>query len=283
MNVTPGVLSPTATKSLLDRLGVQPSRRLGQNFLVDGNIVRKSLELARVTSGDRIVEIGPGLGTLTSALLGAGTEVYAIELDHALVTHLRDELEKQYPQTLYLCEGDAVDRPLGLLPDSGAESFKIVANLPYAISSLWLERVLAGALPERMVLMLQGETARRYLAEPGSKAFGAISVFLQAAFSVEPGHPVGRACFYPVPEVDSVLLNLVRRKQPYVFSRRSRGIIRELFQQRRKQLGPLLRRRQVSGALDWLQTWSGLGIRPDARAEVIPVAAWIEFDRLQSR
>ena len=277
---TPGVLSPTATRSLLDRLGVQPSRRLGQNFLVDGNIVRKSLELARVAAGDRIVEIGPGLGTLTSALLDAGAEVYAIELDPTLAAYLREELAGKYSKTVHLCEGDAVERPLGSLPESAGNSFKIVANLPYAISSLWLERVLAGALPERVVLMLQGETARRYLAEPGSKAFGAISVFLQAAYAVEPGHPVARSCFFPVPEVDSVLLNLVRREQPYVFSRRSRGIIRELFQQRRKQLGPLLRRRNVTGAGEWLETWSGLGIRPDARAEIIPVAAWIDFDRL---
>ncbi|HYP17587.1 MAG TPA: rRNA adenine N-6-methyltransferase family protein, partial [Opitutus sp.] len=102
-------LTPTATRELLAQLGHQPKRVLGQNFLVDGNIVRKSLELAGVQPGDRVVEIGPGLGTLTSALLEAGAEVWAVEKDRTMHEHLATTLVPRFPSTFHLLEGDAVD------------------------------------------------------------------------------------------------------------------------------------------------------------------------------
>src|ERR1700741_2593018 len=102
-------LSPTATRDLLARLGHQPKRFLGQNFLIDGNIVRKSIELAGLSAGDRVVEVGPGLGTLTSALLEAGVEVWAVEKDSALHAHLAQTLVPQFPGRFHLAEGDAVE------------------------------------------------------------------------------------------------------------------------------------------------------------------------------
>src|SRR4051812_15304146 len=121
-------LSPTETRDVLARLGHQPKRRLGQNFLVDGNIVRKSLALAEVAAGDVVVEIGPGLGTLTSALLEAGASVWAIEQDRALHAYLAAELVPRYPDTLHLREGDAVEEPRAGLPDDlAAAGFKVVA------------------------------------------------------------------------------------------------------------------------------------------------------------
>src|SRR5476649_3092105 len=105
-------LSPSATRDLLAKLGHQPKRFLGQNFLVDGNIVRKSLELAQVTPGDTVVEIGPGLGTLTAALLEAGADVWAVEKDRTLHAHLTETLAPLFPQTFHLTEGDAVELPL---------------------------------------------------------------------------------------------------------------------------------------------------------------------------
>src|SRR6185369_15899966 len=177
-------LSPSATRDLLASLGHTPKRFLGQNFLVDGNIVRKSLELAQVAPGDTVVEIGPGLGTLTAALLEAGANVWAVEKDRVLHAYLTDTLAPRFPQTFHLIEGDAVELPLAGLTGKPARDFKIVANLPYAISTPWLDAVLSGPLPARLVLMLQLEAAQRYAAQPGSKSFGAISVFLQAAFDV---------------------------------------------------------------------------------------------------
>ena len=144
-------LSPTATRELLASLGHEPKRFLGQNFLVDGNIVRKSLELAGVQAGDTVVEVGPGLGTLTTALLEAGASVWAVEKDRVLHAHLADSLAKKFPATFHLLEGDAVERPLADLPAAIApQNFKIVANLPYAIATPWLDAVLGGPLPARL-------------------------------------------------------------------------------------------------------------------------------------
>jgi 16S rRNA (adenine1518-N6/adenine1519-N6)-dimethyltransferase len=278
-------LSPTATRDLLAKLGHQPKRFLGQNFLIDGNIVRKSLELAQVTAGDRVVEIGPGLGTLTSALLEAGAEVWAVEKDRSLHAHLTETLVPQFAQTFHLVEGDAVERPLaGLDPAVAANGFKIVANLPYAIATPWLDAVLSGPLPTRMVLMLQQEAAQRYAAQPGTKSFGAISIFLQAAYAIDPGHKVAAGCFFPRPDIESHLLNLVRRPVPYVFPEPVRLLIRSVFQQRRKQIGALLRQRLPASAHkpgdSWAELLAAHGLSEQARPEAIPVEWWVRFSTL---
>jgi 16S rRNA (adenine1518-N6/adenine1519-N6)-dimethyltransferase len=272
-------LSPTATRDLLAQLGHQPKRFLGQNFLVDGNIVRKSLELAQVAAGDTVVEIGPGLGTLTTALLEAGAAVWAVERDRNLHAHLVETLAPRFPDRFHLLEGDAVEHPLaGLQPAS--PHFKIVANLPYAIATPWLDAVLAGPLPARMVLMLQQEAAQRYTAQPGSKSFGAISVFLQGAYEVAPGHKVAAACFFPRPDVESHLLHLVRKPAPFVFSPSAKALIRACFQQRRKQVGALLRARLPEAAPQWRELLQAHGLSEQARPEAIPVEWWVRFSAL---
>lgn len=271
-------LSPTATRELLAKLGHQPKRFLGQNFLVDGNIVRKSLELAQVQPGDAVVEVGPGLGTLTSALLEAGAEVWAVEKDRNLHLHLEEALLPQSGGRLHLLEGDAVEHPrAGFEPGPAQRPFKVVANLPYAISTPWMDAVLSGPLPERMVLMLQQEAAQRYAARPGTKQFGAISIFLQAAYDLAPGHKVDAACFYPAPEIESYLFHLVRRASPHVFALATRGIIRACFQQRRKQVGGVLRGLLPDGGAAWLAELAAAGVPPQTRAEAIPVELWLRL------
>lgn len=276
-------LTPSSTRDLLAKLGHQPKRFLGQNFLVDGNIVRKSLELAETKSGDTVVEIGPGLGTLTSALLEAGADVWAVEKDRQLHAHLTETLVPAHPR-LHLMEGDAMDHPLAGLDAAAANGdhkpgpFKIVANLPYAISTPWMDAVLSGPLPERMVLMLQQEAALRYIAEPGTKLFGSISIFLQSAFAIEPGHRVPAACFHPRPDVESVLLNLARLPEPFVFPAETKALIRACFQQRRKQLGSILRGKlPAESAARWFARLEAAGFGAQSRAEQIPVALWREF------
>ncbi len=272
-------LTPSGTRELLARLGHHPKHFLGQNFLVDGNIVRKSLELAQVKAGDIVTEVGPGLGTLTTALLEAGATVWAVEKDPTLAAYLRTSLAPRFPHTLHLQEGDAVELPLaGLVPGQNPPAFKIVANLPYAISSPWMEAVLGGPLPERMVLMLQLEAAERYAARPGTKLFGAISIFLQAAYDVAPGHRVAGNCFYPRPDVDSCLLHLVRKPDPHVFSAANRALIRSCFQQRRKQLGAILRNRLPDGGAAWLARLDAAGLSAATRPEAVPVSLWRELE-----
>jgi 16S rRNA (adenine1518-N6/adenine1519-N6)-dimethyltransferase len=275
-------LSPSATRDLLARLGHSPKRFLGQNFLIDGNIVRKSLELAEVRPADAVVEIGPGLGTLTSALLEAGAEVWAVEKDRVLHAHLEAELAPRFPEKFHLLEGDAVQDPLAGLPPERANAsagFKIVANLPYAIATPWLDAVLSGPLPVRMVLMLQQEAAQRYAAQPGSKSFGAISVFLQAAYDVAPGHKVAASCFFPKPDVESHLLNLVRKPAPFLFPAPAKALIRACFQQRRKQIGALLRGR-LPNASGWRELLRSHGLSEQTRPEAIPVHVWQKLSLL---
>lgn len=269
-------LTPKGTRELLAQLGHEPKRFLGQNFLVDGNIVRKSLELGGVGAGDAVVEIGPGLGTLTSALLEAGAEVWAVERDWGLHQHLAATLAATNPR-LHLMEGDAVEHPLAGLPADRAKSFKIVANLPYAIATPWLDGVLSGPLPDRMVLMLQQEAAQRYVAQPGSKAFGAISITLQAAYAVAPGHKVDSSCFFPQPDIESYLLHLVRLPDPFVFTPGVKAVIRACFQQRRKQIGGLLRHKLPDGGAAWIARLEAAGLGAATRPEQIPVALWREL------
>jgi 16S rRNA (adenine1518-N6/adenine1519-N6)-dimethyltransferase len=279
-------LSFSATRDLLASLGHHPKRFLGQNFLVDGNIVRKSLELAEVRAGDTVVEVGPGLGTLTTALLEAGAEVWAVEKDRGLHAHLESTLlnpavHPGFAVRFHLLEGDAVEHPLAALPTGRATAgFKIVANLPYAIATPWLDGVLSGPLPTRLVLMLQQEAAQRYAAQPGTKSFGAISVFLQAAYETAPGHKVGPGCFHPRPDVDSYLINLVRRPAPYVFTASVKTIVRACFQQRRKQIGALLRNHAPAHATAARELLLAHGLSEQARPEELPVTWWIQFSAL---
>jgi 16S rRNA (adenine1518-N6/adenine1519-N6)-dimethyltransferase len=279
-------LSPTATRDLLAGLGHQPKRFLGQNFLVDGNIVRKSLELAEIQAGDSVVEIGPGLGTLTTALLEAGAEVWAVEKDRTLHAHLESTLLPRFPQAFHLLEGDAIEHPLaGLEKEPGLAAaansvpltFKIVANLPYAIATPWLDAVLAGTLPGRMVLMLQQEAAQRYSARPGTKSFGAISVFLQAAYNLAPGHKVAAACFFPRPDIESYLLHLVRKPTPVVFSSTFKTLVRACFQQRRKQIGALFRTHLPGVPPVWRELLAAEGLSEQTRPEAIPVSCWVSL------
>lgn len=268
-------LSPSDTRSLLAQLGHFPKRALGQNFLVDGNIVRKSLELGGVADRDTLVEIGPGLGTLTSALLEAGAAVWAVEQDPRLHRYLEESLLPRFPQALHLVLGDAVELPLAALPpDRSNLPFKVIANLPYAIATPWMDRVLGGPLPHRMVLMLQREAADRYSARPGSKSFGAISIFLQSAYDIAQGHAVSPACFHPRPDVDSFLLHLVRKSTPIVFDKTGKDLVRSLFQQRRKQIGSLLRARIPDREAVWLAALARHGLTHQARPEEIPLPVW---------
>ena len=184
-----GPLSLSETRELLARLSHMPKKWLGQNFLIDGNIVRKSLELAEVKAGDRVLEIGPGLGTLTRTLLGAGVELHAVEADRTMVYHLAETLVPSWPQTFFLTEGDAVEKPLADLVNPPDGSFKVVANLPYAISTPWMDALCAGPHPEIMVLMLQREAADRLTAEVGTKHWSAVTAQVALAFVKSKLHP----------------------------------------------------------------------------------------------
>ena len=128
--------------------------------------------------------------------------------------------------------------------------------------------------------MLQQEAAQRYTAQPGTKSFGAISVFVQATYAVAPGHRVSAACFFPRPEVESHLLHLVRRPAPVVFAAPFKALVRACFQQRRKQIGALLRTHWPAGNAAWREVFSADSLPERTRPEAIPVAAWEKLSRV---
>lgn len=284
-----GPYNLNTTRDLLAALGHAPKKRLGQNFLVDGNIVRKSLALAEIRAGDVVVEVGPGLGTLTTTLLQAGARVFAVERDPALAEHLRKRVAPDYPETFDLKEADAMDFPLAAFPEKmpPGTPFKIVANLPYAISTPWTDAVLeSGRLPETLVLMLQKEAAERFAAAPGTKNCGALSVFLDAAYAREPGHDVPAQCFFPPPKVGSCLLHLRRRERPVLFGKTARRLIREIFIYRRKQLGATLKKIAADVPAEkiaaWLDALPRFGASALSRPECVPAEAWLALNALFS-
>ncbi len=272
-------LSPKQTRALLDELAHFPNKKLGQNFLVDGNIVRKSVEMADINASSHVVEVGPGLGTLTRAILSTGATVWAVERDSTLSEHIRAKVLPEQPN-LHLIEGDCLDHPRAELPIEQAEAgFKIVANLPYAVSTPWMDAIISGPCPQRMVLMLQKEAADRYVASHGSKTFGAISIFLQAAYSAHSKHLVSAQCFHPAPKVDSTLLRLDLREDAVFFSVESRECIRSIFTQRRKQLGALCRRDPNPRIKDWFEQLIARGYPATIRPEEVPLDEWVRLEQ----
>ena len=274
-----GPLSLSETRELLARLSHMPKKWLGQNFLVDGNIVRKSLELGEVKLGDVVVEIGPGLGTLSRTLLGAGADLHAVEADSTMVYHLQSSLQSRWPQSFHLIEGDAVEHPLADLVNPPEGTFKVIANLPYAISTPWIEAICQGPLPSVMVLMLQREAAERLTAEVGTKHWSAVTAQVQLAFEKTRVHPVPAQSFNPPPRVDSCLLVLKKRPQAQRFSQRAREVARGLFTQRRKQVGSSAKKLfpGASDVTDWLNNLPNYGLTTQARPEDIPAEAWLNL------
>ena len=249
-------LTPKETTRLLEKLGHRPKKKLGQNFLIDGNIVGKSLDMADLPNNLPVVEIGPGLGTLTQKLLEAGHPMHAVEIDWTLYENLKNSLARFIEsKQLSLTHGDAVKSPIGSLPEQTQE-YAVIANLPYAISSPWLESLLAtGRPPVRMVLMIQREAVDRMWARHGTKNYNALSIFLQLAFENLRSHPVSRQCFFPAPSVDSILAGMDRISNPFLFSQPDRALIRRIFTQRRKQIGSIARQEEDSERQrieDWL-------------------------------
>ena len=274
-------LSPSETTALLDKLDHLPKKKLGQNFLIDGNIVDKSIQLADLPPSGNVVEIGPGLGTLTRKLLESGQTVHAVELDQRLADNLENtETEAIKNKQLIIKRGDAVKHPLGSLPET-TDQYAIVANLPYAISSAWLESVLnTGRLPIRMVLMMQKEAVERIWANPETKEYHALSIFISNAYEFTEKHQVSRKCFYPSPAVDSMLIRMDLSENYFLFPKIVRVLIRKIFTQRRKQLGSLAKKEDpVIGQIifEWLDS---INQPYSSRPEQISAEQWKRLGEL---
>ena len=214
-------------------------KSLGQHFLIDRNIVRKIVRLAELQPGETVLEIGPGRGILTEALLDVSGAVIAIEVDSVLNAHLREVFRNR--SGLKLIEGDALALDFACLP----EAFLVVANLPYYISTPLVFRLLKeGARINRMVLMMQAEVAARLAASPGSKAYGVLSIATQFRCEVRLAFKVSATCFQPPPRVGSAVVVLTPLLRPRL-SVNNEGfffkVVRAGFAHRRKSLANSLR------------------------------------------
>jgi 16S rRNA (adenine1518-N6/adenine1519-N6)-dimethyltransferase len=257
-----------------------PNKRLGQNFLIDPNIVRKIVALAELGPSDHVLEIGPGRGILTEALCHAAGRVTAVEVDPRLHAYLETR-QAELPNVELVCE-DALAYPVESLPIGTV----VVANLPYYISTPLLFRLLdqRGRFP-RMVLMLQAEVADRLVAKPGGLDYGVLSVMAQYAAEITKSFRVSAQCFRPRPEVASAAV-LLRMKERTRLSQQEevafRALVKAAFAHRRKMLVNSLKderydQQQVTDALD------SLSLSPTARAEVLSVAQFVELTRLIAR
>ena len=262
-------------RDVIARYGLGAKRKLGQNFLLDLNLTGRIARAAGDLSAVTVFEVGPGPGGLTRALLEQGAaRVVAVERDRRCIEALA-EVAAAYPGRLEVIEGDALDFDLGGLPDGPV---KIVANLPYNISTALLLKWLAeiGRF-DSLTLMFQKEVAERLSAAPGSKAYGRLSVIAQWLCRVQAEFDVTPAAFVPPPKVTSTVVGFRPRAEPLAPARRAslQAVTKAAFGQRRKMLRASLKSLGVEAEA----LCRAAGIEPTARAETIPVEGFCALAR----
>ncbi len=284
------LLGPAEVRELAQHLDLSPTKKLGQNFVIDGNTVRKIVAAADVVPGERIVEVGPGLGSLTLGLIEAGATVTAVEIDRRLAELLPTTVAAMGAPagSLEVVRADAMDvTPRSLSEAEGraegvSDPTALVANLPYNVSVPVLLHFLEH-FPgiRRGLVMVQAEVGQRLAAPPGSKVYGGPSAKAAWYSDVRLAGTVSRQVFWPVPNVDSILVRLDRHEQPG--DERDRlatfEIIDAAFGQRRKMLRQSLV--PVLGAAA-AETIARAGVDPTARGEVLGILDFLAIARARS-
>ncbi len=260
-----GLLTRTRLLEVMERHGLEPHRTLGQNFVIDQNTIRKIVRVAGVSAGDRVIEIGPGLGSLTLGLMEVGAEVRAVEIDSRLL----DALHENTNGAVEVTNADAMT--LDWATVTRGQRWAVVANLPYNVATPVVLRILDTA-PEidRIVVMVQKEVAERLAAGPGTKAYGIPSVKVAYWATARLLGTVGAEVFHPQPRVTSALVEIVRRPSPAVEADADTlfDLVRGGFGQRRKTI-----RRALAGRVTDEQ-FAAAGIDPVRRAEELTITEW---------
>ena len=268
----PRLLGPADVRSLAERLGIRPTKQRGQNFVIDANTVRRIVRTAGLDPSDVVVEVGPGLGSLTLALLGSVSRVVAIEVDPLLAAALPGtvaDFAPGYADRLEVVEADA----LRVTELPGPPPTALVANLPYNVSVPVLLHLMA-LLPSlrKGLVMVQAEVADRLAAEPGSRTYGVPSVKAAWYAEVRRAGSIGRNVFWPAPNVDSGLVAWERRDPPAVSATREEvfAVVDAAFAQRRKTLRSTLK--GMAGSAEAAEAaLSHAGVSPMARGESLGV------------
>lgn len=251
----PIIASPQVTQHILNRFKLRADKKLGQNFLIDENVVRQIVEAAELSEADIVLEVGPGIGTLTQGLAESKAQVVAVELDTRLLPVLATTLEGY--DNVRVVHGDILK--VNIMEEVGAPSFKVCANLPYYITTPIIFALLEKRLPmERLVAMVQKEVAERMAAQPGGKDYGALSVAIQYYTEPEIAFIVPPTSFIPAPAVDSAVIVCKRRQKPPVevcdealFFR----VVKAAFSLRRKMLSNSLKNMGIKAeqVAKWLE------------------------------
>ena len=275
MGETRGLLGPADVRELAARLGIRPTKTLGQNFVIDANTVRRIVRAAGPSPDDVVIEVGPGLGSLTLALLPEVRRVVAVEIDPALAAELPATVAARAPglaERLEVVRADAMK----LADVPGPAPTALVANLPYNVAVPVVLHLLA-ALPSlrTALVMVQAEVADRMTAAPGSKIYGVPSVKLAWYGEARRAGAVGRAVFWPAPNVDSGLVAFTRREPPPTAASREEvfAVVDAAFAQRRKPLRAALAGWAGSAAAAE-EALRAAGVDPRARGEALDVAAF---------
>lgn len=263
----------------LEKLGMRPGRGLGQNFLLDGNLLDWIVRASGVAPGENILEVGPGFGALTGRLVASGVQLTAVEFDHRLAEYNREKFASC--ENFQLIEADACRVDYDKLFPEGTQ-YRCVANLPYAISSVFIARLLeCKNQPRSMFFMLQKEMGERLAARSGTKAYGALSVRTQLDYDVKIEKIVPPEVFCPPPEVDSALVSFTLKEDKLCRSTEEKKffsrVVRTAFNQRRKQLGKVLG--QMFGKEETATVFSNLNIPLEVRPDKLEVADFIAIAR----
>jgi len=239
--------SPSQVKSWCIENGFHPNRTLGQNFLIDRNVLDAIIAAAGISEGQRVLEIGPGLGVLTEALLEVGASVVAVEKDSRLASRLAEALG--YPKKLTMIQADALELDLDELlrdPESDEAGFDAcISNLPYSVGTrILLDYARHALAPKRFVVLVQAEVAERFVAGPDHDARGQAGVWLQLDYHVRRVREVKASCFWPRPEVASTVVRLDRQPASLTAAEQQwfERLTREAFMHRRKQIGAIFRK-----------------------------------------
>ena len=275
------MIRPSEVRSTLKALDSYPSRQLGQNFLIDRNILDILISQLELQSGEAILEIGPGLGAATEALLDAGCQVTAVEKDRKLAWHL-DEVFGGNQRFELICD-DILNLDSGCLL-SKRQIGKIFSNLPYSSGTrILVDLVSLERAPERIVVTLQSEVARRIAACASTTNRGALSVWVQSMYDVTLAKRVSSACFWPRPEIESSIIRL--DLNPMVFEDMSEResfmkLTKESFMHRRKQIGCILRDHlDISGIAGEEAVFNRCGIAASMRPEDLSNEQWLRLTR----
>jgi len=262
----------TEIRAALNSRGLRPLKQLGQNFLHDQNLAKWLADhaVAGLEAGATVVEIGPGLGALTSVLLEKNLHLIALEKDRGLCVFLREHFAREIARgSLDLQEGDALE----ILPRLGMTPAVICGNLPYYISTpLLMECLRLPGAPARLFFLVQKEVGQRLASQPGNKTYGALSVLVQAGYDTAVVRTLPGSVFYPPPEVESVAVELTPRTQPLVVPaerERFAAVVQRGFSQRRKKLSNLLptddgRRAEHLSPAEWVELWRQVESQPAA-------------------